>query len=101
MKITACVLIAAVLWGVPAHAQLTRQANTTLSLPAELPVATGYATSSAITFSNGTPMTFLNPMCVTSEGLVLTNGQTGVFYALCFSKKTQSVEGERVGYFYI
>lgn len=46
-------------------------------------------------------MTFLNPMCVTSEGLVLTNGQTGVFYALCFSKKTQSVEGERIGYFYI
>lgn len=67
--------MAAVLWGVPAHAQLTRQANTTLSLPAELPVATGYTTSSAITFSNGTPMTFMNPMCTS-----FPNGETNRLY---------------------
>ena len=78
MKITACVLIAAmaaVLCGVPVHAQLMCQANTTLSLPAELPVATGYTTSSAITFSNGTPMTFMNPMCTT-----FPNGETNRLY---------------------
>ena len=46
-----------------AHAQLVRKGNTTLNLPPELPVATGYTTTNAITFAGGGGMTFLNPMC--------------------------------------
>ena len=40
------------------HAQLVREANTTLTLPADLPAATGYTTQNAL----GT-LTFLAPMC--------------------------------------
>lgn len=56
-------------------AQLVRQQNTTLNLPAALPAATGYTTTSAITFSNGTPMTFMNPMCT-----AYPNGETNRLY---------------------
>lgn len=48
-----------------AQAQLVRQANTTLTLPAELPAATGYTTSNAIPFAGGGGMTFATPMCTT------------------------------------
>src|SRR4030095_4752320 len=41
-----------------AEGQLTRQANTTLTLPADLPSATGYTTENAL----GT-LTFSQPMC--------------------------------------
>jgi glucose/arabinose dehydrogenase/mono/diheme cytochrome c family protein len=45
------------------QAQLVRQANTTLNLPATLPAATGYTTTNAILFAGGGGMSFLNPMC--------------------------------------
>jgi glucose/arabinose dehydrogenase len=44
-----------------ASAQLTRQANTTLNLPADLPSATGWNTENAL----GT-LTFADPICITS-----------------------------------
>ncbi len=62
-KTAVLVAVAALIPPPPAHAQLVRQANSTLNLPATLPSATGYTTVPAITFSNGTPMTFANPMC--------------------------------------
>ena len=45
------------------EAQLVRQQNTTLTLPAELPVATGYTTVNAIPFQAGGGMAFLSPIC--------------------------------------
>ncbi|MBL9129885.1 MAG: PQQ-dependent sugar dehydrogenase, partial [Verrucomicrobiaceae bacterium] len=45
------------------HAQLVRQANTTLNLPDSLPSATGYTTTNAIPFAGGGGMSFTAPMC--------------------------------------
>lgn len=56
-------LAAILLLPVLLHAQLVRQTNTTLNLPASLPTATGYTTTNAITFAGGGGMTFSNPMC--------------------------------------
>jgi len=44
-----------------ADAQLVRQTNTTLTLPAELPSATGYAEQDALP-----PFTFRHPVCIVS-----------------------------------
>jgi glucose/arabinose dehydrogenase/mono/diheme cytochrome c family protein len=62
-----------------ASGQLVRQANTTLTLPAELPVATGYTTVNAIPIT-GVPagMTFPNPMCT-----AFPNGETNRLYVAC------------------
>ena len=58
-----------------AHAQLVRQANSTLTLPAELPVATGYTTQNALgalTFSS--PIDVASPPGVTNRLFVLERG---------------------------
>ncbi len=62
-------------WGLATHAQLVRQANTTLTLPAELPVATGYITQNALgslTF-NG-PIDVASPPGMTNRLFVLERG---------------------------
>ncbi|MGV3661723.1 MAG: PQQ-dependent sugar dehydrogenase [Prosthecobacter sp.] len=62
-----------------AHGQLVRQANTTLNLPAELPVTTSYNTANAIT-----GQTFIDPICTafppgeTNRLYVLERGTDGV-----------------------
>jgi glucose/arabinose dehydrogenase/mono/diheme cytochrome c family protein len=58
-----------------AHAQIVRQENTTLNLPASLPVASGYTTVNAIPFAGGGGMTFLNPVCT-----AFPNGETNRLY---------------------
>ncbi|MFN0077994.1 MAG: PQQ-dependent sugar dehydrogenase [Prosthecobacter sp.] len=57
------------------YAQLVRQPNTTLNLPATLPAATGYTTTNAIPFAGGGGMTFTNPMCT-----AFPNGETNRLY---------------------
>lgn len=56
----------------PMHAQLVRQPNTTLNLPAGLPAATGYTTTNAL----GT-LAFSNPMCT-----AFPPGETNRLYVL-------------------
>lgn len=61
-----------------AHGQLLRQANTTLNLPAELPVATGYTTQNALgslTFSN--PIDLASPPGVRNRLFVIERN-TGI-----------------------
>ncbi len=59
------------------HAQLAREANTTLTLPADLPVTTGYTTQNALgslTFS--APMVTANPPNETNRLFVSERGGT-------------------------
>ena len=55
IRLTAAVLLSA---ATIVHAQLVRQANTTLTLPADLPAATGYTTQNALG-----SLSFSAPMC--------------------------------------
>src|SRR5687768_7644974 len=65
-------LVATVLLPGIAGAQLVRQANTTLTLPDELPNATGYTTSNALG-----SVTFSNPICTAFPA-----GETNRLYVL-------------------
>lgn len=70
--ITRLSLAASLLLPLLAPAQLVRQANTTLNLPAELPVATGYTTANAL--GN---LAFANPICTAFPA-----GETNRLYVL-------------------
>lgn len=73
-----CLLALACLLPTLASAQLVRQANTTLMLPADLPAATGYTTENALgtlTFSN--PIDMASPPGVTNRLFVIERN-TGI-----------------------
>ena len=61
MRIPCCVIGLLLGLALPASAQLTRVANTTLDLPADLPSATGYTVTENALGS----LTFSAPICVT------------------------------------
>ena len=61
MTLAGCVAGGLLCLSSAAQAQLVRVPNTTLTLPASLPSATGYSTTNAISDT----MTFTNPMCTT------------------------------------
>lgn len=65
-------LAASLLLPLLSPAQLVRQANTTLNLPAELPVASSYITTNAIT-----GQTFIHPICT-----AFPTGETNRLYVL-------------------
>ncbi len=68
------------------QAQLVRQANATLNLPASLPSATGYTTSNAITYAGGGGMGFVYPMCTT-----FPTGETNRLYVVQRAGQVQVV----------